>query len=60
VRNEHPRRFTALSLHFDIAGKDIDAANVERAIRLSRETYCSVFGCFRPDMEAKITYNLTT
>ena len=58
--DEHPRRFTALSLHFDIAGLDVHAEDVERAIKLSRETYCSVFACFRPDTEVKITYDLTS
>jgi putative redox protein len=58
--DSHPRRFTALSLHFDISGDSIHAAEVERAIKLSRETYCSVYACFRPEMEVNITYGLNT
>ncbi|MBZ5496188.1 MAG: OsmC family protein [Acidobacteriia bacterium] len=56
--DSHPRRFTALNLHFKIAGKDINPADVERAIKLSRETYCSVYACLRPDTDVKITYDL--
>lgn len=57
--DSHPRRFTALSLHFEIAGQGIDPADVERAIKLSRETYCSVYACLRPDTDVKITHVLT-
>lgn len=54
----HPRRFTSLSLHFEIAGRDINQADVERALKLSRETYCSVYACLRTDTDVRITYTL--
>jgi putative redox protein len=54
-----PRRFTALRLHFEIAGENLAPADVERAIRLSRETYCSVFASLRPDIDLQTTYHLT-
>jgi putative redox protein len=53
-----PRRFTALSLHFDIAGENVAPADVERAIKLSRETYCSVFASLRSDIHLNTTYTL--
>jgi putative redox protein len=56
--DSYPRRFTAFSLHFEIAGSRIDPANVERAIELSRKTYCSVYATLRPDTEVNITYEL--
>ena len=59
VRNEsHPRRFTHIRLHFDISGNNIAPMDVERAIKLSRETYCSVYASLRPDIELSITYNI--
>ena len=36
-----PRVFTKIHMHFVVSGRDLPAAAVERAIALSRETYCS-------------------
>jgi len=36
-----PKVFTKIHLHFTVAGKGIPPAAVERAIALSRDTYCS-------------------
>ena len=38
---EHPRVFTDIRVHFIIAGADLKPAQVERAINLSAEKYCS-------------------
>jgi putative redox protein len=54
-----PRRFTHITLHFEIAGAGIKTTDVDRAIKLSRETYCSVFATLRPDMEVTITSTLS-
>ncbi|MBL8311321.1 MAG: OsmC family protein [Burkholderiales bacterium] len=36
-----PKVFTAIKLTFHVAGKSLDASAVERAVRLSKEKYCS-------------------
>lgn len=36
-----PRVFTAIHLHFVVVGDDLNPAQVERAVRLSAEKYCS-------------------
>ena len=36
-----PKVFTAIHMHFTVAGKGIPASAVERAVALSHETYCS-------------------
>lgn len=36
-----PKVFTRLHFHFVVTGKNLDAAKVERAIKLSAEVYCS-------------------
>ena len=36
-----PKVFTAIRLTFNIAGKALDPAAVERAVKLSKEKYCS-------------------
>jgi putative redox protein len=39
--NEEPKVFTKVTLHFKISGKKLKRANVERAVNLSAEKYCS-------------------
>jgi putative redox protein len=56
-RTEHPRRFTAMRLHFTIEGAGVDEAKARRAIDLSLEKYCSVVASLAPDL--RITYDLT-
>lgn len=36
-----PKVFTRIHVHFVVTGRGLDPAKVERAIRLSAETYCS-------------------
>jgi putative redox protein len=55
---EHPRRLVAIHLHFDIAGGVPDVA-VERAIEISRTTYCSVSNSLRQDIDLKTTFTVT-
>jgi len=52
--DEAPRRFVAIDLAFEIAGP-VPAEQVEHAIRLSREKYCSVWASLRPDIEFTVT-----
>jgi putative redox protein len=40
-RDEHPRYYTAVDMHFVVRGMDVDPKRVERAIDLALETYCS-------------------
>ena len=49
-REEHPRRFTRIRLHFRVDGAGIDAPQVERAIALSLEKYCSVAASLASDI----------
>jgi putative redox protein len=53
-----PRRFTSIRLRFDLSGEDLDRNNVDRAIALSREKYCSVYHSLRPDMKVEIGFEL--
>lgn len=52
-----PRRYTAMHLHFDVKGGVPDHA-VERAIELSRTTYCSVSNSLRQDIEFTTTFKI--
>ena len=53
----HPRRFLSMHLHFDITGH-VDARTVERAIELSKTTYCSVWNSLRTDIAVTTTFTI--
>lgn len=38
---EEPKVFTRIRMHYIVTGKGLQAAQVERAIKLSKEKYCS-------------------
>jgi putative redox protein len=50
-----PSIFTNIHVHYIISGTGLSTANVEKAIRLSMEKYCSVTRQIEPT--AKITYS---
>lgn len=37
---EHPKVFTAITVHYHVTGRNVDPAAVERAIELSETRYC--------------------
>lgn len=39
--SEDPKVFTRIHFHFIVTGRDLSAAHVERAVKLSKEKYCS-------------------
>lgn len=53
-----PHRFTAIGLHFTVTG-DIPDEQVQRAIDLSRDKYCSVWHSMREDIELAVTFTVT-
>jgi putative redox protein len=53
-----PRRFTEISLRFDVQGA-VPADAVERAIALSREKYCSVLHSFRQDIAFSTEFRIS-
>ncbi len=54
-REEYPRIFTHIHIFYKLISPDATEQELERAIRLSEEKYCSVSGMLRP--AAKITTN---
>ena len=55
---EHPRRYLSMHLHFEVRGQ-VEDRIVERAIELSRTTYCSVWNTIRQDVELKTSFTVT-
>ena len=55
---EDPHRLVKVQLRFSVAG-DIPPDRVQRAIDLSRQTYCSVWHSLRQDMEFTTSFEVT-
>lgn len=57
-RDEHPKIFTAIRLHYTVRGHGLDRSQVERAIQLSQEHYCSVAAMLRPTVPLTYTWEI--
>jgi len=54
---EEPRRFTSVELTYAVTG-NVPKDQVQRAIDLSREKYCSVWHSLRQDIELKVRFTV--
>ena len=54
--HDAPRRFTRIEMTFTVTGA-VPREAVERAVQLSRDTYCSAFNSMAQDIEWVITIN---
>jgi putative redox protein len=50
-----PRRFTRIELRYTITGS-VPSDQIDRAIQLSREKYCSVWHSMRQDIELDVSF----
>ena len=57
-REEYPRIFTHIHLLYKLVSPDATASELERAIKLSEEKYCSVSGMLRPTVLITTNYEL--
>lgn len=55
VSDKHPRVFNKIHLQYNFIGNNLDESIVERAINLSKDTYCAVSGMLNKAVE--ITYS---
>jgi putative redox protein len=55
---EHPRIFTHARILFKLASPDVTEAELEKAIRLSQEKYCSVSGMLRATVQITTAHEL--
>ncbi|MGD8727747.1 MAG: OsmC family protein [Gemmatimonadales bacterium] len=49
-RDEHPKRYTAITYRIRMRGEGLDHTKAKRAVDLSLEKYCSVVHSFAPDI----------
>jgi putative redox protein len=54
--DEHPKYFKKINVIYELKGKDINIENVNKAINLSRDRYCSVYAMLKHG--AEITYEI--
>lgn len=54
-REQHPRRLMSATLAIEVEGRGLDPAKAQRAVELSRTTYCSVWSSLAPDIELDLT-----
>ena len=53
-----PQYYRAVEIVLHLGGKNLDPSKVDRAISLSKTTYCSVYNSLRRDLELKVRYEL--
>ncbi|MBZ0202073.1 MAG: OsmC family protein [Ignavibacteria bacterium] len=56
--SEHPRVYTKIHLTYNFTGSELEAATIERAIKLSEEKYCRVHAMLHTSVEITSSYNL--
>jgi len=47
VADDHPRRYTGMHVIYRFTGKDLPMDKLEKAVRMSEETYCGVEALFK-------------
>lgn len=57
-REEIPRVYTAINLHYVVSGQDLSDKLVARAVRLSMEKYCSVSTMLAASVEISHSYEI--
>ena len=57
-RDDHPRRFTRIEVVHRLRGRDLSAAAIEEAIRLSDTKYCTVYATLAPAVELSSRYEI--
>jgi putative redox protein len=55
---EDPKVFTSIRFRYTVTGKGLDPAQVERAIRLSKEKYCSATAMLAKTAEITTEYEI--
>lgn len=57
-REQHPTSFSRIALDFTLTSPDAAAADLEKAIQLSAETYCPVWAMLKGGVEIVPTFKI--
>lgn len=47
MTEEHPKQYNAMKVIYEFTGSDIDLAKVEKAVKMSMDTYCGVSALYK-------------
>ncbi|MDD2255664.1 MAG: OsmC family protein [Bacteroidales bacterium] len=42
IQEEHPKRYTSMTVHYYFKGKNLDESKLRKAVEMSEKTYCGV------------------
>jgi len=56
--NEHPKVFTTIHITYTFWGKELKESNIEKAIFLSQDRYCSVTAMLKKAVEITHSYEI--
>ena len=51
MRDEHPKYYERMHVVYEFTGKDLPKDKLEKAVKMSRETYCGVVAHYRKGTE---------
>ena len=57
-RDSHPICFRQITLEFVLTSADTAAADMDKALHLAEETYCSVWAMLKGNVEVKTEYRI--
>jgi len=58
VAEEHPKKIEAMKVIFQFKGKDLPLDKIDKAVRLSENTYCGVNATFKPQVDVEYLIEL--
>ena len=56
LSEEHPKQFTSMHIVYEFWGKDLPLAKIEKAVKLSEESYCGVSALYKKAI--KVTHEI--
>jgi putative redox protein len=57
-RAEHPKSFNHIEIRYTVRGRGLDPGQVEKAVQLSQERYCSVATMLRSAVQLTYAWNI--
>lgn len=51
LTEEHPKKFSAMKIIYEVKGKDLPLDKIEKAVQMSEEKYCGVSAVYKEVMD---------
>ena len=59
VTEEHPKRYSKMTIIYNFKGKDLPMDKIEKAVTLSQDRYCGVSAVYREGLKLDYKINLS-